>query len=290
MHGTFIDILLTLPRRSHTKTGPYKMVSTSAGDLSYLDTGGMKPVILMTPDAPCIIAHHLELIEELSHDFRVVCFEMPGSGLSFPKAGYSFTVAETANAMLDLMNALKIDRAILNFTCVNGLHAMNFSKRFPDRVSHLVLGQVPSVEGMKSWTDYNIPKPLRIPVVGQIVGRAAVGKLSDKWFSVSLPRPSDHRETFTKLSRKSLATGGCFCLASIVQGAMRSPNADMLGTRQPTLMIYGNQDYSHRHTNFENVKESIPHALTVEFSGCGHFPNLERPKVFAKELRNFVQT
>lgn len=288
MHGTIMDTLLTLPRRRHARKGKYKTVTTRAGDLHYLDTGGDKPVILMTPDAPCVIVHHAELIEHLSSDFRVVCFEMPGSGLSFPRAGYSFTAAETADAMHELMNALNIERAILNFSCVNGLHAMNFSTRFPERVSHLVLGQVPSIADMKAWTGYNIPKPLRIPFVGQIVGRASVGKLSDKWFSVSLPRPSEHRESFTKLSRGSLKSGGCFCLASIVQGAIRSPDNHMLGATHPTLMIYGDQDFSHRHTDFMHLTDTIPQATTVEFSGCGHFPNLERPKLFANKLRDFV--
>ncbi len=288
MHGTVVDTMLTLPQRRHARNCKYKTVTTSAGVLPYVDTGGDKPVILMTPDAPCVIEHHTALIDNLGRDFRIVCFEMPGSGLSFPRAGYSFTVAETATAMGELMDALHIERAILNFSCVNGLHAMNFSARFPNRVSHLVLGQVPSVASMKNWTGYNIPKPLRIPFIGQMFGRAAVGKLSDKWFSVCLPRPSEHREDFTKLSRESLNSGGCFCLASIVQGAIRSPDEQMLGAQQPTLMIYGDRDFSHRHTDFEQLTDTIPQASTLKFTGCGHFPNLERPEQFADNLRQFV--
>lgn len=288
MHGTVVDTLLTLPQRRYARNCKYKTVSTRAGVLPYVDTGDDKPVILMTPDAPCVIEHHTALIDNLSRDFRVVCFEMPGSGLSFPRAGYSFTAAETATAMGELLDALKIERAILNFSCVNGLHAMNFASRFPNRVSHLVLGQVPSVASLKNWSDYNIPKPLRIPFIGQIVGRAAVRKLSDKWFSGCLPRPSEHREGFTKLSIESLRSGGCFCLASIVQGAMRSPDEQVSGVRQPTLMVYGDEDYSHRHTNFALLTDTVPQASTLEFTGCGHFPNLERHELFADKLRQFV--
>ena len=290
MHGTIIDALLTLPRRRHARNGTYKTVSTRAGDLAYLDTGGEKPTILMTPDAPCVIAHHEELIEELRSDFRVVCFEMPGSGLSFPRAGYSFTVAESADAVIELMDGLKIETAILNFTCANALHALNLSARFPDRVSHLALGQIPSVAGMRAWTNANIPKPLQWPFLGQMIGRMAVGKLSDNWFSVSLPRPSEHRETFNKLSRASLANGGCFCLASIVQGAKRSPDDHMLGATQPTLMVYGNKDFSHRHSNFDQLVDTVPQAGIVEFPECGHFPNLEQPQRFAQHVREFVMS
>lgn len=288
MHGTIMDSILMLPRRRHAGNGKYKTITTRAGDLSYLDTGSDNPVILMTPDAPCVIEHHAELIENLSRDFRVVCFEMPGSGHSYPRANYSFTVSETANAVVDLMDGLNIDHAILNFSCVNGLHAMNISSRFPHRVSHLVLGQTPSTSAMQNWAENNIPKPLRVPYIGQMIGCVAAHKLSAKWFAVSLPRPSAHLESFTKLSLDSLKSGGCFCLASIVQGANRSPEEDMLGTQHPTLMIYGDEDFSHRDTRFERLSSNIPHARTLEFSGCGHFPNLERPNQFAENLRQFV--
>lgn len=289
MNGTVVDAILEFQCRRTRPKGGYRTIDTSAGNLRYVDTGGDKTVVLMTPDAPCTIEHHADIIEELSSDFRVVCFEMPGSGGSFPRAGYSFTVAETSDAILEFIDQLNIQCVILNFTCFNGMHALNFSSRFSDRVSHLVLAQVPSVAAMKNWTDCNIPRPLRVPFVGQILGRVAKQKLSDKWFSVSLPRPSEYLEKFKKISKDSFQSGGCFCLASIVQGALRSPETDMLGTHHPTIMIYGKKDYSHRQTDFTRITDTVPSARVLEFDSCGHFPNLERPKLFADALRNFVK-
>ncbi len=288
MRGTAIDSILTRVTLRSKADSPYPVLTTSAGQVPFLDTGGDKPVILMTPDAPCVIEHHLELIDNLRRDFRVVCFEMPGSGYAFPKAKYSFTVSESAFLVKEIMDALDIKKAIMNFSCGNALHALNFSKRFPERVTHLVLAQLASIDGMRNWTRYNIPKPLLVPFIGQIVCRTFDRKLSDKWFSVSLPRPSDHREGFSEISRKSLGSGGCFCLASIVQGSSRSPDEDMLGAKHPTLMVYGEKDYSHRHTDFDRLNDTIPHADIVAFEGCGHFPNLERPKLFATRLREFM--
>lgn len=288
MAGTAIDSILTRATLRAKGKRKYPVINTSAGPVPFFDTGGDKPVILMTPDAPCIIEHHSELIEILRHDFRVVCFEMPGSGYAFPKAKYRFTVSESASMVKEIMDELKIEKAVLNFSCGNGLHALNFSKRFPERVTHLVLAQLASIEGMRDWTGHNIPKPLLIPYLGQVFCRAFDKKLSDKWFSVSLPRPSDHRESFSHISRESLKSGGCFCLASIVQGSSRSPDKDMLGAQHPTLMVYGGEDYSHRHTDFKQLTRTIPHANILGFEGCGHFPNLERPEAFADSLRRFV--
>jgi len=53
MRGTTVDTIFTLPRRRQVQSSKYKTVTTRAGKLRYVDTGGVKPVILMTPDAPC---------------------------------------------------------------------------------------------------------------------------------------------------------------------------------------------------------------------------------------------
>ena len=289
MHGTLMDTLLTLPKRSKARRSAEKFVDTAAGRLRYVDTGGDKPVLLTTPDAPCVIEHHEQLTEILSADFRVVIFEMPGCGHSFPRAGYSFTAAETADAIKQLLDALAISRAALAFSCVNSLHALNFAQRFPQRVSHLALVQIPSVANFRvHWPADNIPKPLQIPLLGQVLGQLNAEKLSDKWFDISLPRPSEHRQPFKQMSLDSLHSGGCFCLSSIVQGAIRSPNDDMLGATAPTDMVYGDQDFSHRRSNFQTFTETVPQARITEFSGCGHFPNLERPEAYAGHLRNFI--
>jgi pimeloyl-ACP methyl ester carboxylesterase len=289
MHGTAMDTLLTLPKRVKARSSGGTFVDTSAGRLHYVDTGGDKPVLLTTPDAPCVIEHHQRLTEILARDFRVVIFEMPGSGRSFPRVTYGFTAVETANAIQQLMDELGIKQAALAFSCVNCMHALNFAKRFPKRVSHLALVQMPSVANFRArWPEDNIPTLLRAPFVGQLAGRLAAFRLSDKWFDLSLPRPSDHREPFKQLSRESLDSGGCFCLSSIAQGAVRTPDADMLGATAPTDMVYGNRDFSHRNSDFQTLTDTVPQAKVTEYRGCGHFPNLERPEDYAEHLRKFV--
>jgi len=253
-----------------------------------VDSGGDGPILITTPDAPCVIEHHTTLNAKLARHFRVICFEMPGSGFSFPSASYGFQIDETADLILELMDGLGIDRAAFGFTCVNGLHALNFSIRFPQRVTHLALAQIPSVEAMRDWTEHNIPAPLRIPYIGQFVGKIFVKPLARRWFSMSLPRPSDLRIPMVKTSLTNIELGGCFCLSSIVQGAERTPNEAMLGASTPSIMIYGDTDYSHRHTNFEKFTETVPQARLKKYEKCGHFPHLERPNEYVADLRQFI--
>lgn len=293
MTGTLIDTLIAMPRRKRGRAfggqgAGIRYLNTRAGQLRYVDTRGNKPVLITTPDGPCVIEHYSELIPKLAETFRVICFEMPGTGFSYPSAAYSFTATETSDFMLEIMNTLAVDKAAFAFTCVNAMHATNFAVRFPDRVTHLVLAQIASVAAMRDWTGHNIPAPLRVPYVGQFVGAVTAKTLAVKWFSVSLPRPSEHRAPFTKTALDSIQSGGCFCLSSIVQGAARTPDTDILGATHPTLMIYGDADFSHRHTDFTGLTDTVPQAKMIKYEGCGHFPNLERTNDYTAHLTQFV--
>jgi pimeloyl-ACP methyl ester carboxylesterase len=109
-------------------------------------------------------------------------------------------------------------------------------------------------------------------------------KLASVWYGMALPRNSTYKESFIDHALSALHTGGCFCLASIVQG-MRNVRDDALGgVEVPITMVWGNKDWSHRNTNFESLRDHAPHCEIKKFDGCGHFPYLEQPGAFAALL------
>ncbi len=290
-HGYIVDSIRHIFRSPSNEViagWPENMniLETGSGKIRVQDTGGKKPALIMVPDGPCVIEHYEQLITELSDHFRVVCFDMPGFGFSFPESGYDFSLDKSAEVVISVLDALKIERAILSFSCVNSFVAMAVAAKYPERVSRLVLAQTPSLNSMRTqWIDRNIPKPLRIPFVGQVSNAAMSKTLSSKWHGIALPRNSSHKESFISHSLVALQTGGCFCLASTVQGmACASENA-LNGIEVPTMMIWGNKDWSHKNTNFETMRDHIPECEFHEFDGCGHFPNLENPKAFSELLR-----
>ncbi|MEB3358526.1 MAG: trypsin-like peptidase domain-containing protein [Synechococcales bacterium] len=87
----------------------------------------------------------------------------------------------------------------------------------------------------------------------------------------------------------ALKSGGCFCLASLVQGLSRTHDAEISEVSVPTLLIYGNRDRSHKHTDFATLLDHAPAAEIIMFQGCGHFPDLERPQEYAKHIKSFVR-
>ena len=164
---------------------------------------------------------------------------------------------------------------------------MNLAKRYPQRVSHLVLGQTPSFESMRRWTDRNIPRSLRIPYVGQAIGAVNADLLATRWFSRALPRDSERKGDFVAQARQALRAGGCFCLASVVQGLLQTREDDIHGVKCPTLAVHGDSDFSHKHTDFRSITDHIPQAQVIAFQGCGHFPNLERRSEYVDLVQRF---
>lgn len=293
MDGSWVDTCMALPFRSSRRKqgsqgGEFQYITTSAGLLRYVDTGGDKPPLLTTPDGPCVIEHLRELIRDLSHDFRVICFDMPGMGFSFPAWRYDFGTKATTDCIAELMDHLCVSKVILAFTCANGLFAMNFAKQYPARVSHLILGQTPSLAGLLNWKHYNIPKLLTLPVAGQILGGLSKRQLAMKWFSLSLPRESEFKTAFQQQAVEAMSHGGCFCLPSLVQAAVRVEAEETKGVQCPVLMVYGDADFSHRHTDFNGLLETIPEAKLIAYPGCGHFPNLERRADYVADVKQFV--
>jgi pimeloyl-ACP methyl ester carboxylesterase len=295
MQGSYIDNVIIATRgrsrqESSLKSESMKLLQTQAGILRVLDTDSRKPPLLIVPDGPCVIEHYTDLIELLATDFRVVCFDLPGFGFSYPALGFDFSVSQTAETVVEVMDLLDIPFAVLAFTCANGFFALHVAQHHPNRVSHLVLGQTPSFQSMRQWNDRIIPKILHVPYVGQLIVAGLARKVSAGWYNLALSPSNEHKSQFVQHADHALKSGGCFCLASLVQGLSRTKDAEIGEVSVPTLLVYGNKDRSHKHTDFATLRDHAPTAEIIMFQGCGHFPDLERPQEYAKQIKSFVNT
>lgn len=293
MQGANLDSLIAATRgrkrqKKSLQAENMKLLATQGGLLRVLDTGGPKQPLLIVPDGPCVIEHYAALIGLLSPDFRVVCFDLPGFGFSYPSLKYDFSVSQTTEILVEVMDCLDIAYASLSFTCANGFFALSLAQKYPNRVSHLVLAQTPSFELMRQWNERIIPKILRVPYLGQALTAGFSRQFSYRWYDQALPQNSEHKSQFTECADQALRSGGCFCLASLVQGLSPTRDSELNEVSVPTLLIYGNRDRSHRQTDFTSLRNHVPDAAIVPFNGCGHFPDLERPKEYAKQVKQFI--
>jgi pimeloyl-ACP methyl ester carboxylesterase len=258
-----------------------RVLDTPMGRIRVRDTGGKGPVVVMVPDGPNVIEHHAEVIGLLAQHARVVCFDMPGFGFSAPGARYGHTLEQGSAAVLAVLDALEIKQASLAFSCANGFYAIAAARQAPARIRSLVLAQTPGLSAMPAWTKRNVPVPIQLPVIGQVLNRAARRKLAHTWYGMAMPS-SPQRQDFRRLAADALDHGACFCLAGVVQGLSRASADALTGVKQPATLLWGDSDRSHKHTRAESLHELLPQATIRHLPECGHFPDLEQPRAYAE--------
>lgn len=286
MTGNFIDTFRTHFKNGHSNLKKnYYIISTDFGKIRVFDTKENKPVIISVPDGPNVIEHHENLISKLSKDYRVICFEFGGIGKSYPSSKYDYSFEKSSRLIINVMDILKIGRATFCFSCSNGFYAIKTAELFPERVNHLFLSQTPSITSMVSWTDENIPKILRYPVIGQIANSFSEKKLTKAWYKYALPKETDNSEYIQK-AISSINNGGCFCLSGLVQGLEKESMSKLNVLEVPATIIWGKKDYTHRNTDNKSILEHLPNCEIIEFENCGHFPELENTNRYVGLLKN----
>ncbi len=265
----------------------FQKILTPLGKLRVTDTAGSGPVVVFVPDGPNVVEHYDGLIRQLSSSCRVVCFDMPGFGFSLPAATYTYSLDQGAQTVLDVLNHLNVPRATLAFSCANGFYALRAAHLAPDRISGLVLSQTPSLKAMHAWTARVVPAPLKIPVLGQLLGWLMRKRAAASWYRLALPRGTDPSK-FRDIGLNALRCGACFSLAGVVQGLLREQHTALDVVDVPCTVIWGAKDRSHRATDPHSVLETVPHAEVVVFDDCGHFPDLENSARYAEVLQKRV--
>lgn len=253
------------------------------GRVRLFDSGGQRPPLILVPDGPSVIESYARLIPILTDTYRVLCFDLPGFGYSQPALRYHHTLDEGAALIVAVMDAAHLNRATLALSCANGLYALRVAQQFPERVERLILTQTPCPDAMHTWADRTLPRVLDVPLLGQATFWATRKKAAAAWFRNAPAKQSDPAP-FADPALHVLAHGGCFCMASTLQGLRRIPRQGFGQVNVPTTLVWGDRDRTHRQTDPNSILEVVPQAQVVRFADCGHMPDLEQPERFARVL------
>ncbi|MFK7951793.1 MAG: alpha/beta fold hydrolase [Ekhidna sp.] len=254
-----------------------------------MDTKGNLPIIINVPDGPNVIEHQIPLINDLAKDYRVICFEYPGLGFSFPNKEYDYSFSNGSNLLLQVMDSLRLSKVSLLFSCSNGYYAIKAAIHNPEKFNHIFLSQTPSIDSIIKWTEKSIPNLLKIPLIGQLTNAILAKKLADVWYKYSLPKNYGSSHNYVQTAKTSIEKGGCFCLSSLVQGLNKDKKSELNLIGVPTTLVWGSMDFTHRETDKNSIKEHIKNCEIIEFNSCGHFPELENRKDYVKLINERIK-
>lgn len=244
--------------------------------------------IVFTPDPPNVIEHYDALYRALESDLRVICYEMPGFGLSVPSRGYRFTLEENAKFVVDLLAHLGEGPCVLALSCVAGLAGVLAARSHPEVVSHVVAIQTPSLAEELGWANRVDPRRIvRTRGLGQLLLALGKRRIARSWYRVALGS-QDEVPAYLDVALRAFDVGAKFSLADGLQALDRADAGALGPVTQPSLCLWGTRDRTHRRTDRRSTLTYLPDARFVEMDDAGHFPELEQPARFRAELLRFL--
>lgn len=246
-------------------------------DLFVRDSGG-------PPDAPTLVLLHGWMATAdlnygfayaaLADGFRVVAFDQRGHGRGL-RNGARFGFARCADDVVDVLDALRIDRAVAVGYSMGGPIALQFARRHPTRVAGLVLcatagrfsrspitrAALGPVGALVGATSLMPESRLRTAARRRFISRRATGRYS-AWITEQLAPsdPSTIAQAGVALGRFD-ASGWC--------GSIDAETAAII-TVDDTLVAPANQ---------RALARSIPGTSVFEVTG-GHTTCFDHPSVF----------
>jgi pimeloyl-ACP methyl ester carboxylesterase len=297
------SLINTLATRLDTWNGPQKMrrfrngwPSQTSKEIHFYRSpkvqyryrmAGSGPTIVFSADPPMTLEVYDELMAVFAPQFRVIVVELPAMGFSATQRDFSFDFRETSDDIAIFLQAVAGAQAILAFSCVAGLAAIDIAVRYPQLVSHLTLMQTGDVAAFARWKAGRDPKGiLARPLVGQLVMKNLAPKRMPAWYRLSLGK-KEMLEYFCTCAERSFAHGAMWSLASAYQVTM-NPALSLAEPSQPILAMWGMADRSHPPENVESPKRLARNIDFVPFPQLGHTPELEDPAQVYAAITSFL--
>lgn len=208
--------------------------------------------------------------------WRVIRFDLPGSGLSPPDPADDYTDAHSLALLQALMDQLGVARATLVGNSMGGRLAWSFAAAHPERVERLVLvspdgfaspgfayGMAPEVPAVLGLMRHALPRPL--------LRRSLEPAYADP---ARLTEPVLDR--YHDLIRAPGARDAM--LHRMRQTVLSDPTERLRRIQAPTLLLWGAQDGLIPVRHAEDYLRTIPQSRLVRLDGVGHLPQEEAPE------------
>jgi 3-oxoadipate enol-lactonase len=219
-------------------------------------------------------------IAALSETHRVLRYDMRGHGLTEAGARTALSMADFADDVAHLLDALRLRTVTFVGLSIGGMIAQRFAAAYPERVEALVLCATASRIGTaETWE-------ARITAVEQGGMRAVIPAVLERWFTprAHAERPALVKGFGTMLERTPAGSYVAACRA-IRDADLRADDANV---RCPALVIAGADDAVTTPAMATELSAAITGARLRIVDGSAHILCAEAPAAFNAELLPFL--
>ncbi|MES0880064.1 aspartate dehydrogenase [Roseibium sp. SCP14] len=252
------------------------------GEIAFSDTEIGEPLLLI-PGLGGQFGFWSAVAESLRQDFRVISFDHPGSGNSFPLE-QPVTVEILAELAFSLLDHLNIKTCRVIGQSLGGAVAQKMALSHPERITRLVLSSTwasPDAGFLKSFR-------LRRQILEEM-GLAAYAKA--QVLSVLNPEQiAADPAAAEDWERKTVATSNRQALLERMDALMAFDCSDEIADIKQPVMVVGAEDdlVVPKHMS-RQLADLIPGAVCRFLPAGGHFLPLTRPGDYVNQVLSFLR-
>ncbi len=229
-----------------------------------------------------------EIAQDLSRDHFCVLPDLPGHGQSRESDHQLCNMAATSEAIVNLLDDLKIDRVTLLGYSMGGRIALYTAIHFVHRVKVLVLESAsPGIEDDKERMDCAALDDLR----AEQIERKGVAAFVEQWYNAPLFDSLHAKQEKLALLKQSRLVHDPHALAAALRGLSigRQPSLwkEIVRLDIPTLVIAGASDK--KYCDIANkMAVLLPRCRQITIGDAGHNTHFEQPQEILARLREFL--
>jgi pimeloyl-ACP methyl ester carboxylesterase len=223
---------------------------------------------------------------------RVIAPDLAGYGFSDKPRRGEYTIEAQARLVVGLMEGLGIERAILVGSSYGGAVASLCALDYPERVERLVLVDAVINDDAKRQP---LLRLAAAPLVGDLISPLLLGTYSltrwrmrkvygagATWLLEDERMRAHHRPLRSQGAHRAV-------IRTLRRWSASRVEREAHLIRQPTLLIWGEDDLDIPLEHGKLLFERIPDARLIVFRRCGHLPQEEYPQEFTKLLVEFCK-
>ncbi len=273
-----------------------------------LDGGALHYVDIGEGGTPCLLLHGignswrfwLETIPQLAEHRRVLALDLPGFGESDLPAG-PLTATSVATAVDRFCEVVGIDRVAVCGHSMGGLAALQMAAAHPSRVEKVVLVGAALLSVMDLYrspvellrhprlagTYFTAVITAALPTPSWVLNAVAASGMARTVFL--RPYVSHPQALSTPVLRQALrGLGRRGALAAAVNHDRFDVRGAVSRCTAPVLFLNGDHDRFSPVSDVEALASEVDGAEVVILGDTGHWPMLERPRLFNDVLEGFL--